>query len=71
MALIRAAPDLGVGRISLNFATGQHYIKLPGQPARRGRFEDFFTFTRNNSATFRAQSGLLVYANENIAVDEL
>lgn len=51
--------------ISLNFATGVHYVKAPGQAAQYGAFNSLFAFTRNSLGTYRAQSGNIVFANEN------
>jgi len=54
--------------ISLDFATGRHYTKAPGQPARIAGFTDLFTVTRNSVGSFVGPSGLIEYANENRSI---
>ena len=57
--------------ISLNFSKsiengGCCYVKAPGQPARRGKFTDLFTFTRASTATFLGGNGLIQTAGTNV-----
>lgn len=46
--------------ISLNFQTGQHYVKAIGGVLARGALTDFFTFTGGNQSRYMGPAGLLV-----------
>jgi hypothetical protein len=49
----------------LDFRTGRHYIKAPGQPPQIGPLSSFFTFTGDNLSMYRGQSGLLIPSQTN------
>lgn len=51
--------------ISLNFQTGQHYVKRVGGVVSRGALTDFFTFTGGNQSMYMGPAGLLVQSVTN------
>lgn len=51
--------------ISLNFQTGQHYVKRIGGVVSRGALTDFFTFTGGNQSMYMGPAGLLVQSVTN------
>ena len=51
--------------ISLNFQTGQHYVKAIGGVLARGALTDFFTFTGGNQSRYMGPAGLLVASATN------
>lgn len=51
--------------ISLNFQTGQHYVKAIGGVLARGALTDFFTFTGGNQSMYMGPAGLLVQSVTN------
>lgn len=51
--------------ISLNFQTGQHYVKAIGGVLARGALTDFFTFTGGNQSMYMGPAGLLVASATN------